>query len=139
WTSGAERVSGRKSGRAASKLPAAVPIVIEQLSPVVDAGRYAPKRVSGDTCVVGAAIFRDGHDILAARVRYLPAGTREWQTVPMLYDYASDRWSAEFPLNAVGHWAVTVAAWTDVTATWSRATRPKRDQRHDLHPAHLQA
>ncbi|HLV25525.1 MAG TPA: alpha-1,4-glucan--maltose-1-phosphate maltosyltransferase [Gemmatimonadales bacterium] len=139
WTSGAERVSGRKSGRAASKLPAAVPIVIEQLSPVVDAGRYAPKRVSGDTCVVGAAIFRDGHDILAARVRYLPAGTREWQTVPMLYDYASDRWSAEFPLNAVGNWAFTVDAWTDVFGTWRRGARAKLEAGQDIQLELLEA
>ena len=56
-------------------------LVIEQVTPQVDGGRHSPKRVVGGTCEVGAAIFKDGHDLLAARVRYRGPGDGEWRAV----------------------------------------------------------
>ena len=41
-------------------------IVIERISPELDGGRHPVKRVVGDTLVVTADIFADGHDLLDA-------------------------------------------------------------------------
>src|SRR5207249_11628475 len=38
------------------------PVVIESVKPQVDRGRYAIKRTPGETVVVEADIFADGHD-----------------------------------------------------------------------------
>ena len=41
------------------------PIVIRDVSPQLDCGRYPIKRVVGETLTVTAEIFRDGHAHLA--------------------------------------------------------------------------
>ena len=50
--------------------PARRPIVIEHVRPAVDDGRYPAKRVVGDVLAVSADIFKEGHDLLAARICY---------------------------------------------------------------------
>src|SRR5205085_8339095 len=52
-----------------SEPPSRIRIALPQ--PAIDGGtRYAPKRCVGDTVTVSADIFRDGHEILRAVVRY---------------------------------------------------------------------
>ena len=106
--------------------------MIEVVSPVVDAGRHAPKRVRGDSCTVRARIFRDGHDIIAARVRFQAPGGTAWQAVSMEYDYPSDQWSASFALDRVGMWHFVVDGWTDVFGTWQRGARAKLEDGQDI-------
>ena len=96
-------------------------IEIQYPAPAVDGGRYPAKRCVGDTVVVSADIFRDGHDKLRAVVRYRgPSGGR-WaeaemhQTDPHL---GGVRWAGEFPVDAMGLWEYTIEAWTDVFGTW---------------------
>jgi starch synthase (maltosyl-transferring) len=94
-----------------------VPIVIECVSPDVQAGRYPAKRLVGDLCEVGADIFKDGHDLLTARVRHeSPSG--EIGIAPMTYDQDRDRWFGSFVLDQIGRWTFTVEAWTDRFGTW---------------------
>ncbi|HJU67996.1 MAG TPA: alpha-1,4-glucan--maltose-1-phosphate maltosyltransferase [Gemmatimonadaceae bacterium] len=97
---------------------ALAPIVIERVRPEVDAGRFPAKRLVGEACVVSADIFKDGHDQLAARVRYRCPGEGEWAYVAMPYDSDADRWAGAFLLDRVGEWRFTVEAWTDTFATW---------------------
>ncbi len=40
-------------------------VVIEDVAPAVDGGRFAVKRVVGDEVVVEADCFADGHDVVA--------------------------------------------------------------------------
>ena len=60
----------------ASRLPASLPAegraraVVEGITPSVDMGRFAAKRVVGDPVVVEADCFTDGHDVVACRLRY---------------------------------------------------------------------
>ncbi|MFZ6182106.1 alpha-1,4-glucan--maltose-1-phosphate maltosyltransferase [Nannocystis pusilla] len=92
-------------------------IIIEAVSPALDDGRHAIKRIIGDELVVEADIFKDGHDRLAAQARWCgPDGV--WQTTPLRYDYDSDRWFARVPLDRAGTWSFTVEAWTDRFTTW---------------------
>ncbi len=44
-------------------------VVIEQISPIVDGGRYPIKRLVGERIDVGAVIYKDGHDLITAEVR----------------------------------------------------------------------
>ena len=43
-------------------------VVIENVAPAVDGGRFPIKRVVGETVVVEADCFADGHDTLASRL-----------------------------------------------------------------------
>ncbi|HET9004527.1 MAG TPA: maltotransferase domain-containing protein, partial [Gemmatimonadaceae bacterium] len=102
----------------------AVPIVVECVSPDVQGGRYPAKRLVGDRLEVGADIFKDGHDLLAARVRCeTPDG--ECRTVPMAYDQDRDRWFGSFTLEGIGRWSFTVEAWTDRFGTWRSGLEKK--------------
>ena len=69
-------------------------LVVGNIAPAVADGRHAVKRLVGDGLRIGADIFTDGHDLLAARVLYLTPGERRTQSVPMTYSFEDDRWYA---------------------------------------------
>ncbi|MGH7634541.1 MAG: maltotransferase domain-containing protein, partial [Gemmatimonadaceae bacterium] len=100
-------------------------VVIECVVPELDGGRYAVKRVVGDTIEVRADILKDGHDLLAARVRYTGPGDTEWRVVPMHYDVNADQWSGGFKVDRAGAWSYTVGAWTDRFDTWRSELQKK--------------
>ena len=58
-------------------------IQIQRVTPQIDGGKYAVKRTVGDRVDVSARIFRDGHEILGAAVRYKPPGATRWQESPL--------------------------------------------------------
>jgi starch synthase (maltosyl-transferring) len=114
----------RRASRAAGSR-ALAPIVIERVRPEIDAGRFPAKRVLGEACLVSADIFKDGHDQLAARVRYRSPGESEWSYVAMPCDSNTDRWSGAFLLDRIGEWRFTIEAWTDAFGTWRSGLEKK--------------
>jgi len=92
-------------------------VVIENLSPLLDGGRYPLKRVVDQELVVSADIFKDGHDLLAAVLKWRPAGVQEWWETPMTQG-ENDRWSgiAHFVENT--EYELTIEAWGDEFASW---------------------
>jgi len=107
-------------------------LVIEQVTPQVDGGRYPAKRTMGEACEVGAAIFKDGHDLMSARILAKGPGSRVWEYFPLTYDFNSDRWYGSFPLDRVGRWTFTVEAWPDVFATWTDELDKKMEAGQDI-------
>src|SRR5215212_11049404 len=96
-------------------------IVIQYPAPTVDTGRYPVKRVVGDTVRVAADVFRDGHEILRAVVRYRGPGSRRWVESPLRpvdVHFNGVRWEGEFSVETMGRWQWTIEAWSDVFATW---------------------
>jgi starch synthase (maltosyl-transferring) len=93
-------------------------VVIEDVSPQIDGGRHPIKRVVGDRVVVEADVYRDGHDLVGARVTYRFIDDHHWSYVPMSYDEPEDRWSGAFTPDRVGRWVYTVEAWPDSFASW---------------------
>ncbi|HYC33037.1 MAG TPA: alpha-1,4-glucan--maltose-1-phosphate maltosyltransferase [Gemmatimonadales bacterium] len=93
-------------------------LVITGITPAVDGGRYAVKRLEGDELAIGADIFKDGHDVLAAHVCVRSPGERHPWTVPLAYSFDDDRWSATVRLDRAGDWWFAVEAWVDRFATW---------------------
>lgn len=92
-------------------------VVIEEVQPEVNAGRYPAKRIVGDLVTVTAAIFSDGHDHVAGRLLYRHGGEKEWQTVPFVA-LSNDMWTAQFPVDRLGTWHYTVEGWVDHFDTW---------------------
>jgi starch synthase (maltosyl-transferring) len=100
-------------------------IYIEDVYPLVDAGRFPVKRIVGETIEVWADIFRDGHVVLAAELLWRPEGADKWTREPMrLQD--NDRWRGSFTPRKVGRYVYAIEAWTDTFATWRRNFLAKR-------------
>jgi starch synthase (maltosyl-transferring) len=95
-------------------------IVIQYPSPNVDGGRYPIKRCVGDRIEVSADIFRDGHELIRAVVRYRdPEGhPRDAELTRVDAPLGGVRWAASFAVDAPGRWEYTIEAWTDVFGTW---------------------
>src|SRR6201993_4408624 len=92
-------------------------VVIENLDPLIDGGRYPIKRIVGEDLVVEADIFKDGHDIVAAVLKWRVVGTRPWRETPMtLFD--NDRWRGVCTLYDEAIHEYTVEAWTDSFRSW---------------------
>src|SRR5262249_9792611 len=58
----------RHARRLLQAAPTAPRIVIDKITPAVDAGRFAAKRIVGENIRVEADIFTDGHDVLGAEL-----------------------------------------------------------------------
>ena len=92
-------------------------IVIENLQPLIDGGRYPIKRIVGEDLVVEADIFRDGHDVVAAILKWRVLGKRAWRETPMNF-VDNDRWRGICTLYDEDIHEYTVEAWTDVFRSW---------------------
>src|SRR5688572_16619539 len=103
-------------------------VVIEGVEPQVDGGRHAVKRIAGEDVTVFADIYKEGHDVLAAVVRYKQlspaADASDWREVPMK-PTVNDRWEATFQVPKIGRYVFTVEAWTDWYASWSHELERK--------------
>ncbi|HSU44604.1 MAG TPA: alpha-1,4-glucan--maltose-1-phosphate maltosyltransferase [Casimicrobiaceae bacterium] len=91
--------------------------VIEAITPQVDGGRFAAKRIVGDRVVVEADCFADGHDVLACRLRFRRDDEAAWNESPMAAT-GNDRWRGEFIAADVGRYRYTVSAWVDAFLSW---------------------
>jgi len=120
---------------ASAPLPAAARsedrILIEDVTPQIDGGRYPVKCLVGETLTVQADIFRDGHDRIAAVLLYRREAAAGWLEAPLrLFD--NDRWTGSFPLRENGSYRYTIEAWTDAFATWREDTEKKRGAEQPL-------
>ncbi len=102
--------------------PAVAPcphIVIEGVRPSLEGGRLPLKRVVGDTIPVEATVFRDGHDVIRAGLKWRRAPDGPWREAPMAcVNPGLDLWRGEFRLEENARYRYTIEAWTDPYATW---------------------
>jgi starch synthase (maltosyl-transferring) len=91
--------------------------VIENLQPLVDGGRYPIKRIVGEDLLVEADIFKDGHDVVAAVLKWRVLGKRQWRETPMTF-VDNDRWRGVCTLYDSAIYEYTIEAWTDKFSGW---------------------
>jgi starch synthase (maltosyl-transferring) len=92
-------------------------VVIENVVPAVDGGRYPIKREVGGTVDVSADIFKEGHEVLVAFVKYRRADEPTWREAPMqLVD--NDRWAGVFTVEDNARYHYTVEALADPFRSW---------------------
>ncbi|MDB5985567.1 MAG: glgE [Nevskia sp.] len=108
--------SATRSKRAVEAALRAPRIAIENLNPSVDGGRFALRRIAGETIQVEADIFSDGHELIAAALLWRPLDQRDWNEVP-LQELGNDRWRAAFTPLRIGRHEFTVLAWDDPFAS----------------------
>jgi starch synthase (maltosyl-transferring) len=109
-------------------------VVIENIVPSVDGGRFAVKRSVGEKVRVEADVFVDGHSQLRAVIRHR-AGDGDWQEADMAF-VINDRWMGEFEVHEVGMHEFAVAGWADPFSTWQSELK-KRVAANDVSDADL--
>jgi starch synthase (maltosyl-transferring) len=106
-------------------------VVIENLNPEIEGGRFPIKRVIGEKVVVTADIFADGHDAISANLLYRSPRDKEWKEAPMTF-VENDRWRGEFWVEGIGAYRYTVVGWVDHFRTWQRDMKKKYEAHQDL-------
>jgi len=101
-------------------------VVIENVQPLLDCGRYAIKRLVGDPVRITADIYKDGHDVIAAVLQWRMRGSKQWQEVPMQQE-ENDVWSGVFTVRKIGDCEYTIEAWLDGYETWREEFRRKHE------------
>lgn len=99
-------------------------IIIEDIQPRVDCGRYPVKRVIGDTFEVSADIFREGHDALAAVLLFKTREEAGWRETEMRF-VDNDRWAGAFELDRNTTYLYTIEAFPDYFGTWKDEVEKK--------------
>ncbi|MCP4382249.1 MAG: alpha-1,4-glucan--maltose-1-phosphate maltosyltransferase [Hyphomicrobiales bacterium] len=100
-------------------------VVIEAVSPEVEAGRFPAKSVAGQPFTVEADIFCDGHERIDAALLVRRADEADWREFPMaLFD--NDRWRGIAVLDDNARYTYTVIAWRDFFASWRDEVVKKR-------------
>ena len=94
-------------------------VVIERVRPEIDCGRFPIKRVVGESVVVEADVFADGHDELACRLLFRHEGAQDWQEAAMK-PLGNDRWRGQFTVSEMGRYRYAVEGWVDRFKTWYR-------------------
>jgi starch synthase (maltosyl-transferring) len=106
-------------------------VVIEHVTPEIDSGRFPAKRCVGETVVVEADVFADGHDHVAAVLRHRTASQASWCETPMR-PVVNDRWRGEFSVESMERHVFTVAGWVDRFATWHADLLKRVDAGQDV-------
>jgi starch synthase (maltosyl-transferring) len=106
-------------------------VVIEAVTPEIDAGQYPAKRSVGERVTVEADVFADGHEALACVLRWRHESSRAWNDVPMV-PLANDRWRGEFMVGELGRYLYTVQGWVDAFETWSRQFAKRVEAGQDI-------
>ncbi|HEX9228153.1 MAG TPA: alpha-1,4-glucan--maltose-1-phosphate maltosyltransferase [Arthrobacter sp.] len=96
---------------------------ITAVQPAVDGGKFPAKAVVGETLVVGATAFREGHDQLGVSAVLLDPRGKERQRVRLApprgnRGKGTDRWEGLLTPTATGNWSFVIEAWHDRYGTW---------------------
>jgi starch synthase (maltosyl-transferring) len=106
-------------------------VVIEAVTPEIDAGRFPARRAVGERVTVEADVFADGHDALSCLLRWRHQSSSLWNEVPML-PLVNDRWRAEFMVGELGRFFYTIQGWVDAFETWSRQFAKRVEAGQDI-------
>ena len=99
---------------------------IGNVRPEVDGGRYPVKREVGDDFEVRADVLREGHEALAAVLKYRAVKDTRWREVPMEPE-GNDHWVARFPLEENARYLYTIEAYPDPYRSWAQDLQKRLD------------
>src|SRR5881397_1888325 len=94
-------------------------VMIDNVQPLIDCGRSLIKRIVREDLIVEADIFKDGHDVVAAVLKWRVVGKRAWRETPMNF-VDNDRWRGVCTLYDEAIHEYTIEAWTDSFLSWQR-------------------
>jgi starch synthase (maltosyl-transferring) len=108
-------------------------VVIENVLPQVEEGRYPIKRVIGESVTVSADIFCDGHDEISAELLFRKSTEEQFSRKEMRFS-VNDRWTGSFRCEEMVPYIYTVRGWVDQFKTWQVDLRKKFAAGQDIGP-----
>lgn len=107
-------------------------VIIEQVAPELDGGKYPVRCMEGELLTVEADIFTDGADTISAAICCRPAGgIGEWLRFVM-QPRENDRWEGSLPAGKPGRYEYTIEAWIDHFITWKKGLSKKVEAGQDV-------
>jgi starch synthase (maltosyl-transferring) len=91
---------------------------IGNVRPELDGGRFPVKREVGDLFEVTADVLREGHEALAAVLKYRTIKDTAWREVRM-EAVENDSWVGRFPLEENTRYVYSIEAYPDSYRTWA--------------------
>jgi starch synthase (maltosyl-transferring) len=101
-------------------------VIIENVTPEVDGGTFAVKRVRCERVIVEADIFADGHEVISGMLLFRREAEQKWDETPLKF-VVNDRWRAIFSVDEIGRYRYTLAAWIDRFQSWRRDLQKKAE------------
>lgn len=99
-------------------------VVIENVSPLVEGGKFPIKRIAGEAVYVTADMIADGHDVISARLMFRKTGTKKWLENPLNH-IENDSWEGHFRVETEGEYEYAVTGWVDHAMTWFKGFQKK--------------
>ncbi len=112
-------------------IPTINTVTIEAVTPQINGGRYAIKRIVGDLLQVEADIFTHGHEVVRGCLLFRRKGAPRWNEAP-LEPLVNDRWRGAFPLEENGVYEYTLMAWRDPYLSWAAELHKKLEADQDV-------
>lgn len=106
--------------------------MIDDIRPRTSEPGFAAKAIVGEAVPVRAVIFKDGHDVLAARVQLFVEGRSTPESEAPLLAGPNDAWTGRIVADRIGRHQLVVQAWTDRHASWSKRVLAKLDAAQDV-------
>jgi starch synthase (maltosyl-transferring) len=106
-------------------------IVVGDVRPRAQTGDFPAKAVVGELVRVSADIFKDGHDVLAARALWRPCDKPTWEEVSLRH-VENDRWEGVLEPTTLGSHEFVIETWTAAYATWRHKATTKVDAGQDV-------
>ena len=103
-------------------------VIIEEVQPEIDGGRFPIKRVIGEEVTVEADIFADGHESLSACLLHRCEDEPNWTETPMEF-LVNDRWRGFFVAEKIGCYRYTIIAWVDKFKSWRQDLSKRAEAR----------
>ena len=106
-------------------------VVIENVRPSVDGGRFAVKRIVHERVIVTADLFADGHDEVRGQLLLRTPGSTEWRRLE-LQPLGNDAWQCEFVLSEVGRYEFVIEGWVDHFRSWLHDLKKRIEVGQDI-------
>ena len=106
-------------------------VIIKDVEPEIDFGRFPIKRVAGERVVVEADIFTDGHEALSCVLLYRKEDENNWEEVAMNF-LGNDRWRGEFTVTDLTPYRYSIQAWVDDFKSWRQSLSKKVEAGQDV-------
>lgn len=106
-------------------------VVISNVSPQVEQGKFPARRAIGESVTFSADIFADGHEAVAASVIFRHGSGQIWQDIPMSHTL-NDHWTAIWTPDREGFYEYRFTGWVDHFTSWKKGLVKKFDANQDV-------
>src|SRR5690606_35763980 len=114
-----------------NKLAGRKRVIITNISPQIEDGKFPAKATINEHIILSADIFADGHDEVAARVLVKHEKDRIWKDLSLKL-IVNDHWEGVFIPDRIGFYHFKIHAWPDHFKTWQKGLQKKFAAQQDI-------